>query len=99
MIQFRVVGYRIADVRRAQGMDVTNCATIEGMRKYQLNHIYPHIPDEVGVEYLQVEVPGTELSDEVKERFRSSGFTKLDVFMRAEVHNCPYCNRGQVIND
>lgn len=97
-IQFRVLGYRLAAEQKAKRLDTTFCATIEGMRKYHIGLLYFHKPDMNGILYREEEVPGAHISEFVMDKFRGSGFTKLDVFMRAELHNCEHCNkaRGEV---
>lgn len=93
MIQFRILGYRTVAEQRAKRLDETFCATQEGMRRYHIGQLYAHKPDEDGILYREEEVPGAHISESIMDKFRGSGFTKLDVFMRAEVHNCTQCNK------
>lgn len=94
MIKFKVVGYRVRDVQRARGLDMTGCVSVEGMRRYQLGHTYAHKPIDEGVAYVEIEVLDFDLPEPVMEHFRRSGYTRLEVFMRAQLENCKICNPG-----
>lgn len=95
MIQFRVLGYRTVDEQRRKRLDATFCATLEGMQKYRIGLLYAHKPTEDGILYREEEVPGAHIPESVMDKFRGSGFTKLDVFMRAQLHNCKHCNKSR----
>ena len=99
MIQFRVVGYRTEERQKEKLGDLTFLATEEAKKKYVIGGLYKHKPDENGILYMEEEVLDFELDPETLRLFRASGYTKLDVFMRAQIHNCPHCNKGVMQDD
>lgn len=93
MIQYKVIGYRVDNLKDSVMQEKPKPIPIEAKREYHIGLIYPHKPIYEGVLYVVQIIPGAHLSDEYLALFRKSPYTDQYHFNIHELTNCPYCNK------